>query len=281
MPRCSKKNGGIPTNRHSPLTPVLIAAAANFILFGVKLYTGLVSSSLCIYTDSVNNLFDALGCLLAAGGFVLVARKKTVAFPEGFGRAEDLAGFLMAISVTVTGALFAYRALERFLYPRPVNFQAGYAVLLAATVPVKLALGFAFRALSAKRDSVILKTVYTDSFSDCGVTTMTLLSFILSEYAGLRADSVFGLAVSVIIIVNGVRLVKDSAERLLGKNDPARNDRIASLLAECGFADAEVKTYETGGRITAAASVTGEGDALKAQRLTKEQTDAELFLSRR
>ena len=261
--------------------PVIIAAAANFILFGVKLYTGLVSSSLCIYTDSINNLFDALSCLLAAAGIALAVRGKSGAYPDGLGKAEDLAGFVMAVSVALAGALFAYRALERFFYPRPVNFQVRYAVLLAATVPVKLALGFVFRSLSRKRDSVILKTVCTDSFADCGVTTMTLLSFILSEYAGLRADSVFGLAVSAIIIVNGVRLVKTSAEKLLGKNDTARNGAIAALLAECGFADAEVKTYENGGQITAAAVVSGDGDAQKARQLVQEKTNADLYLYRR
>ena len=268
-------------NHNRSLIPVAVAAAANFILFGVKLYTGLVASSLCIYTDSINNLFDALSCLLAMAGFVIAARGKSAAYPDGLGKAEDLAGFVMAVSVAATGALFAYRALDRFFYPRPVNFQVRYAVLLAATVPVKLALGLAFRALSKKRDSVILKTVGTDSFSDCGVTTMTLLSFILSEYAGLRADAIFGLAVSALIIVNGVRLVKTSAEKLLGKNDPARNDAIAALLTECGFADPEVKTYENGGQITAAAAVTGNGDAQKARELIQEQTNAVLFLYRR
>ncbi len=214
-------------------------------------------------------------------GLVLAARGKSRAYPDGLGKAEDLAGFVMAVSVAATGALFAYRALDRFFYPRPVNFQVRYAVLLAATVPVKLALGLAFRALSKKRDSVILKTIGTDSFSDCGVTVMTLLSFILSGHTGLRADAVFGLAVSALIIVNGVRLVKTSAEKLLGKNDPARNEAVAALLTACGFADPEVKTYETGGQVTAAATVTGDGDAQKARELIREQTSTVLYLYRR
>ena len=91
------------------------------------------------------------------------------------------------------------------------------------------------------RDSLILKTISTDSFSDCGVTVMTLLSFVLSEYSGLRADAVFGLAVSVLIIVNAVRLVKASAERLLGKNDVALNETAEETLLSCGFTGAEVR----------------------------------------
>ena len=265
----------------SPILPVALAAAADLILFGVKLYSGLATASLCIYTDAINNLFDALSCLLAVGGIWLAARAKSRSYPDGLGRAEDLAGFLMAVSVAFAGAYFAYRALDRFLYPRPVNYQVFHAILLGATVPVKLAMGLAFRWLSRRRDSVIYKTIATDSFSDCGVTVMTLLSFILSEYSGLRADAVFGLAVSVLIIVNAVRLIRSSGERLLGRNDEALNENAEALLLSCGFTRAEVKTYATGSYITAAAAVAGEGDEEKARALIKETTGAELYLSRR
>ena len=258
-----------------------MAAAVNLILFGVKLYSGLATASLCIYTDAINNLFDALSCLLAVGGIRLAVSAKSRAYPDGLGRAEDLAGFLMAVSVAITGAYFAYRAMDRFLYPRPVNYQLFHAVLLGATVPVKLAVGLAFRRLSRRRDSLILKTISTDSFSDCGVTVMTLLSFVLSEYSGLRADAVFGLAVSVLIIVNAVRLVKTSAERLLGKNDVALNERAEETLLSCGFTGAEVRSYASGGAVTLAAAVTGEGDEAAARRLIQEKTGADLFLSRR
>ena len=277
----SLSSGGVPTKRIHPIFPVAIAAGANLILFGVKLYSGLATASLCIYTDAVNNLFDALSCLLAVGGLWLSARSKSPAYPDGLGKAEDLAGFLMAVSVAFTGAYFAYRALDRFMYPRPVNYQIFHAVLLGATVPVKLALGFAFRRIARQQDSVIVKTIAMDSFSDCGVTTMTLLSFILSEYSGLRADAVFGLVISVVIIVNAVRLVRTSAGKLLGRNDGARNEAIQEILLSCGYTQAEVKTYATGRNVTAAADVTGEGDENAARALIQEKTGAELFLSRR
>ena len=215
------------------------------------------------------------------GGLWLSARSKSPAYPDGLGKAEDLAGFLMAVSVAFTGAYFAYRALDRFMYPRPVNYQIFHAVLLGATVPVKLALGFAFRRIARQQDSVIVKTIAMDSFSDCGVTTMTLLSFILSEYSGLRADAVFGLVISVVIIVNAVRLVRTSAGKLLGRNDGARNEAIQEILLSCGYTQAVVKTYATGRNVTAAADVTGEGDENAARALIQEKTGAELFLSRR
>ena len=85
----------------------------------------------------------------------------------------------------------------------------------------------------------------------------------------------------MLIIVNAVRLVKASAERLLGKNDVALNETAEETLLSCGFTGAEVRSYASGGAVTLAAVVTGEGDEAAARRLIQEKTGADLFLSRR
>lgn len=255
--------------------------AANFLLFAVKLYSGLATSSLCIYSDAINNLFDTLSCALAFAGLLLAKKAATADYPDGFGKAEDLAGFIMSVTVGLTGVYFAYMSLERFMYPRPVNFLLRHALFLGGTIIVKLILGISFLRLSKKRESVVLKTVCMDSFADCGVTAMTLLSFILSEYSGLRADAVFGLVISVIIIINAVKLLKLSTEKLLGRNSAVINGEITEILLTCGFETADVKTYAAGTALTAAADVSGGGDETKARILTKENTGADLFIKRR
>lgn len=212
-----------------PLT--VLVAAVNFILFGVKLYLGIVSLSVCIYSDAVNNLFDSLSAVLAFFGTGFMKKKAPDSFPDGYSKAEHIIGLLMAIAVGITGVYFAYSSLERFLYPRPVNYLLRYAVILAAAALAKFLLGFVLMKFSKKEDSVILKTVYLDSFSDCGVTVMTLLSFVLTNYAGIRIDAVFGLAVSAVIIFNAVKLVKQSFVALLGKNDETLS---AALVEEFG-----------------------------------------------
>lgn len=197
---------------------MVIAASVNFILFCVKLYVGMVSSSISIYSDAVNNLFDVFSVMLAFFGVRFMAKKAPPEYPDGYSKTEHIVGLLMSVAVGITGAYFAYSSFERLVYPRPVNYMLRYAVVLAVTAVVKLLLGFVLRKADKTADSVILKTVYLDSFSDCGVTVMILISFILTNYAGIRIDAVFGLAVSGIIIANAVKLIKQSVTHLLGKN---------------------------------------------------------------
>ena len=258
-----------------------LATGADFALFAVKLYLGLSTASLCIYSDAINNLFDTLGCLLAVFGVWLAMRPGSRKYPDGMGKAEDLTGFIMAVCVAFTGFYFAYLALDRFMYPRPVNFLVRHAVLLGVTILVKLILGVVFFRLYKKRNSLVLKTVYTDSFADCGVTAMTLLSFILSATSGLRADAVFGLVLSAVIIVNGVKLVLSSAKALLGENDAALNEKIEAAAKECGFQTAGAKTYKTGKTLTLALTVSGDGDENEAREKISKLTGADLFIKRR
>lgn len=202
-------------------------------------------------------------------------------YPDGLGKAEDLTGFIMAVCVAFTGFYFAYLALDRFMYPRPVNFLVRHALLLALTILVKLALGIVFRGLHKRRNSPVLKTVYMDSFADCGVTAMTLLSFIFSATSGFRADAVFGLILSTVIIINAVKLVISSAKTLLGENDTALNERIESAALQCGYESAEAKTYRTGSTLTCALTVSGAGNENDARQKISNITGADLFIKRR
>ncbi len=187
----------------------------------------------------------------------------------------------MSVCVAFTGFYFAYLALERFMYPRPVNFLIRHAVLLGITITVKLIMGIVFRLLYKKRMSVVLKTVYTDSFADCGITAMTLLSFIMSYYSGLRADAIFGLVLSTIIIINAVRLVISSTKALLGENDTEINAKIENTALDCGFIDAEAKYYKTGKNIVCAVTLSGEGNEEKLRMETSKFTGTDLFIKRR
>lgn len=252
---------------------VLFAAAVNFALFCVKLYTGIATSSICIYSDSVNNLLDTLACALAFGGTLLMKKKASPELPDGYSKAEDIVGFIMAVIVGLTGVYFAYSSLERFIYPRPVNYLLKYAVVLAVAAAAKLVLGFALRAKYRKNKSVILKTVYVDSLADCGVTVMTLLSFILTDYAGLRVDAVFGLAVSAVVIFNAVKMIKSSAFSLLGKNDSELSERVAGEFQSRGIECIPVRVNKR----FAAVKLSGESTG-QAVREIENELGIEIFI---
>lgn len=220
--------------RRAVLT-VLAGGAVNLILFFVKLYIGLASNSLAILTDAVNNLSDSLGFAIAALGFSAVSRRADGVFSYGYGRAEYLADFIVAVIVCAVGASFLYKAVERFVLPYLMTFTWGYFAVIAATVAVKLLLGVYFRKADSRINSGTLKGASLDSFIDAGITAMTLIGFALNRYSKLRLDALFGLVIGVIMIVNGLKLLFSAAKKLLGTKLSRETEKdIADICASCG-----------------------------------------------
>ena len=246
---------------------MIFIAFVNLILFFVKFFIGIRTNSLCIYTDSVNNLMDTLSALLAAVGVFFLSRPKTEKFPFGFGRLEYVTGFIMSVIMTAAGLSFAYGSLERFFAPTPVWFSTKYAAIVGATCIVKLAMGI-FLSFKYKKDrSPVLKTVMMDSFLDCGITVAALISFTLTNKTGILLDAFFGLAISIIIAVSGVKLVFSSLSPLIGRTDGVTENQIRKIISETdgNITVSDIKIHNYGiGRSIANIYLCGAADESRA-----------------
>lgn len=215
------------------LSPVLVfAGVVNFILFFIKFYIGIHTNSQCIYTDSINNLMDTLSLCLAIIGISFINKSATHRFKYGFGRMEYVTAFVMSIIMTTAGLGFAYSSLGRLMTPVPVWYFTKYAAIIGVTCIVKLILGIIFRYRYKKDNSAVVKTVMLDSFLDCGITAVTLISFTLSNYVGVAFDAIFGLVISIIITIAGIRLIVSSLSEIIGLYADDIHSKTEKIVAE-------------------------------------------------
>ena len=75
----------------------LVGIGCNVLLFAGKLVAGLLSGSVAIMADAVNNLSDASSSLISLLGFKLADRPADAEHPYGHGRFEYLSGEISAI----------------------------------------------------------------------------------------------------------------------------------------------------------------------------------------
>lgn len=215
------------------LSPVLIfAGIVNFFLFFIKFYIGIRTNSQCIYTDSINNLMDTLSLCLALIGISFINKPATSRFRYGFGRMEDITSFVMSLIMTAAGLGFAYSSLGRMMTPVPVWYFTKYSVIIGATCLVKLILGIIFTLKYKKQKSAVLKTVMLDSFLDCGITAVTLISFTVSNSAGFVLDAILELAISIIIAVAGIRLIISSLAEIIGQHSEEIYGNTEKIIEE-------------------------------------------------
>ena len=175
---------------------------------------------------------DTLSLCLALVGISFINKPATDRFKFGFGRMEDITTFIMSLIMTVAGCSFAYNSLTRLMTPTPVWYFTKYAIIIAITCLVKLLLGVIFTFRYRKSRSSVLKTVMLDSYLDCAITLMTLVSFTLSNTIGFALDSVLGLVISIIIAILGIRLIISSISNLIGQKNEHAHEKISLLIKE-------------------------------------------------
>lgn len=218
-----------------PLSANMVYPAAgliNFILFGVKLYIGLSTNSIGIYSDSVNNLFDALSVFLAFVCIYAVSREKDFASRGTAAKTEQLCSFIMAIAVAAAGFGFAYSSLERLMYPTPVWFSPLYLGVLLGTAAVKLGM-FVFLAFAVKTNaSPVISVMKTDSILDCCITLVTALTLFVSARGTYSVDAFAGLAISAVIIVSAVRSIISSGASLINHIPREKRNEFYNALYE-------------------------------------------------
>ena len=220
-------------NKKKRISPVLILAGIiNLVLFIVKYYIGVHTNSLCIYTDSINNLMDTLSLCLALVGISYINKPATDKFKFGFGKMEEVTSFIMSLIMTVAGCSFTYNSLSRLMTPVPVWYFTKYAIIIAFTCLAKLSLGIVFTFRYNKTKSSVLKTVMLDSYLDCAITLMTFISFTLSNTIGFAFDAILGLCISVIIVILGIRLIISSVADLIGQRNEEVEEKAKCIIKE-------------------------------------------------
>ena len=199
--------------KNNGITAVIIGTAVNFLLFLTKIYVGISSNSLSIYCDAINNLGDTFACVIAVFGFYLIKKYSE----RKSARAQSLCTFVISIVIAVSGAYFIYNGAERIMYPLPVSYSHKYAIIIIATIAVKILLGIMYNLFSRKVGSPVLKAMVLDSFLDCFITLFTLLSLFLVPKVNFAVDGIFAVVTGIVITVSAVKNIKEQTSFLINE----------------------------------------------------------------
>ncbi|MBQ1255238.1 MAG: cation transporter, partial [Clostridia bacterium] len=187
------------------------------LLFGCKLFAGLISGAISVVSDAFNNFMDAASSVITLIGFRLSEQKADKDHPFGHGRMEYLAGLLVSLLILLVGFELGKSSLQKIFSPEEVTFSLTAVVILALSVAVKLYMAYYNFKIGKKIDSAAVKATGADSLSDCIATGAVLACLLISRFTGLQLDAYCGLAVSAFILFSGLRAAKETVDPLLGK----------------------------------------------------------------
>lgn len=242
----------------------------NILLFAGKLIAGIISGAISVTADAFNNLSDAGSSLITLIGFRLAGQKPDNTHPFGHGRIEYISGLLVSIAVTLMGFELAISSIERIITPKETEYSLLTVIILAVSVAVKLYMASYNRAIGKKINSDAVKVASVDSLCDSFSTLAVLICTLISHFTSLEVDAYCGLALSVIILIAGIRSAIETLQPLLGQApDKEFTDKIIRIAksspAVLGVHDLIVHDYGPGRRmISLHAEVSDRADLIEA-----------------
>ncbi|MCQ2592492.1 MAG: cation diffusion facilitator family transporter [Treponema sp.] len=188
----------------------------NLVLVAFKAFVGIVSNSIAIIMDAINNLTDAFSQVITIVGTKLSMRRPDKKHPYGYGRLEYITSAIIASLVLITGITSIKESFLKIIHPETSNYSIISLIIIAVAVLVKFFYGRFMKASGEKIQSDALIAVGTDSFMDSILSLSTLIAALISFKFGINLEGFLGVILSAFIIKAGLELIIETLGSILG-----------------------------------------------------------------
>lgn len=211
----------------------VIGIITNVLLAGFKAAVGLLSHSIAIVLDAVNNLSDALSSVVTIIGAKLGAKRPDKKHPMGYGRIEYLSSMVVAAIVLYAGLTSLVESVKKIIEPEAADYSIVTIVIIAVAVVVKLILGTYVKKQGQKVNSGALVASGSDALFDAILSTSVLASAIIYMIWGISLEAFVGVFISGFIIKAGIEMMGETLDDIIGhREDGETSKRIKKILNE-------------------------------------------------
>lgn len=194
----------------------VVGIALNVLLSVFKLVAGTLCGSIAITADAVNNLSDAGSQVISLISFKISAKPADRDHPFGHARIEYVASMIVSFIILLVGVELFKESVLKLGSEQSAEFSLPVFIILAVSCVAKLWLCFFNRAVAKRINSSVMRATAADSLSDAASTAAVLASALISYFSGFSTDAYMGIAVSVMILIAGVKVLNDTKNSILG-----------------------------------------------------------------
>ena len=199
----------------------IIGIIANVFLAGFKAVIGLMSNSIAIVLDAVNNISDAGSSLITIVGTKLAGKEPDKKHPFGYGRIEYLSAMIISVIVLYAGITSFTESVKQILAPQTPDYNTVSLIIVAVAVIVKIVLGRYVKGVGVKVNSDSLINSGEDAVLDSVISASTLVAAVIFLLFHVSLEAWLGAVISLVIIKSGVEMLRNTISQLLGERSDA------------------------------------------------------------
>jgi cation diffusion facilitator family transporter len=211
------------------------------------------SGSVALLADTVHNLGDALNSVPLLVAFYLARRTATRRYTYGFGRAEDIAGILIVVSIGFSAGYILIESVQKLIHPQPLTnlpWVAAAAVIgfigneVVALIQIRVGRQIGSDAMIADGQHARID----------GLTSLAVLIAVIGTWIGLPIlDPIIGIVIAIAIVGITWNAIKAVWYRLMDAVDPAITHRLEHYAREAAGVEqvASLRAHWVGHRLFA------------------------------
>lgn len=203
----------------------LVGIMVNLLLAAGKAAVGLLSNSIAIVLDAVNNLSDALSSVITIMGTRLAGKPADRDHPFGHGRYEYLSAAVISVLILYAGITSFIESFKKVLHPETPDYAPVTLILIAAAVIVKLLLGRYVKTRGKELNSDSLVNSGEDARLDAVISASTLAAALIFLTSGISLEAWLGMAIAAFIIKSGIDMILETISKILGERPDSELSR--------------------------------------------------------
>ena len=205
----------------------------NVLLAAFKAAAGIISHSIAVVLDAVNNLSDALSSVITIIGTRLAGKRPDKKHPLGYGRIEYLTAMLVAAIVLYAGITSLVESIKKIIDPQTPEYTTVSLIIIAVAVPVKILLGSFVKRQGKKVNSAALEASGADALFDAILSASVLVCALIFIFFKLSLEAYVGVIIALFIIRAGFEMMRDTLSDILGRRaDVEVTKEIKSIIKE-------------------------------------------------
>lgn len=210
-----------------------IGIITNVFLASFKAAVGILSNSIAVILDAVNNLSDVLSSVITIVGTKLAGKKPDKKHPLGYGRIEYLTAMIVSGIVFYAGLTSFVESVKKIITPVKPEYTVTSLIIIAVAVVVKIILGKYVKSQGEKVNSGSLVASGQDALSDAILSASVLGSAIFFMLKGISLEAYVGIIISIMIIKSAIEMMTETINEILGmRADKETTQKIKKILCD-------------------------------------------------
>lgn len=209
------------------------AIAINLVLALVKISTGVLGNSYAMIADGIESTADIFSSLMVWGGLRLSSKPPDQSHPYGHGKAESLAGVMVAVFLIGAAILIAVQSIREILTPHHTPAWYTLPVLVLVIMTKEVLYRRMFR-IGQSLDSSALKSDAWHHRSDAITSVAAFLGISIALIGGPgyeAADDWAALLACSVILFNGFRLLRPALDEVMDAAAPSEVEKQIRSIA--------------------------------------------------